>query len=321
MHVAPVTSNQDTTVVKELKKMMKKGLIKGLTELQDDSSSKSSSSKFTKYFDFGNKSYYLHGLNTFIEKLSRSIEEECLNNDNGIWAKEFNYIVHEAAVEKINPDNDNRIRDLGHGGMTISDFLNSPIAKEANLTIAEVCVLRLYTGSMYKPFNDALREIESSLEKFRSWQTCISVLYNAILKLSCMQSKRRTVYRGADRKLKEEFFGKEDDVGGGAEISFSSTSKDPKVAISYAFRGGNQDITIFEIPLESAALGADVQWISQYPEEEEIIIPPCTYLVCKEVFPIFTQSDRSIYHVVTRADISTTRPSVANIKTLTDKQD
>ena len=321
MYVASNKNKQDSFILKEIKEMGKKGLIKALTDLQQDSNNKSNNSKFTKYFEFGNKSYYLNGLNDIIEKeLSRSVEEEFLNNDNGKWADEYNYIAYEAAVEKINPDNHNRTRDLGHAGMTINDFLADPIAKKANLTLAEVCVLRLYTGSLYKPFNDALREVESNLEKFRSWQTSIAVLYKAILKLSCVQSKERVVYRGADRKLKKEFFGIEDDSRGGAEISFSSTSLDHKVAISYAFRGDNPDITIFEIPLEGVATGADVQWISQYPEEKEIIIPPCTYYVCKEVYPVFLQNSMSIHHVVIRPDISTASPNnVASIKNLTDK--
>ena len=49
------------------------------------------------------------------------------------------------------------VRDEGHQGMTLEDFLCHPSARAAGLTRAEVIALRLYTGPGYEPLNKSLR--------------------------------------------------------------------------------------------------------------------------------------------------------------------
>ena len=321
MYAVPNSNEQNSPLMIIIEDMHLKGLVEALTETDGDKTNNSENDKF-KFFEFVSRDYYIHGLTKKIQKFSRSIEEECLQNDNGKWAEEYQYIVSEPAKEKVSPNNNNRIRDKGHNGMTLKDFLDHTIAVEANLALSEVCVLRLYTGGFYQPFNETLRAIESNPEQLKSWQTCISVLYSAIIKLSCTNAKRRKVYRGADRRLKDEFFSTDDTVAGGAEVSFISSTMDPKVAVSYALRGGNKDITLFEIPLDGGSTGADVSWISQYPEEVEILFPPCTYITCTGKPKMLTSPNfiqRNICHVVVRAEISTQRPNTARILDVKDK--
>ena len=76
-----------------------------------------------------------------------------------------------------------------------------------------------------------------------------------------------------------------------------------------------KEFTIFEMPLDGISNGAHVQWVSQYPEEEEVIIPPYTYLSRTKV----SMLTKNISHITVRADISTARPYIGNIKTTTDK--
>ena len=97
-----------------------------------------------------------------------------------------------------------------------------------------------------------MRFYKESPELLEKWSTCISVLYNAIFKLSFL-SKKTTVYRGIDEnqfKLPNYFIGSDDsnDLAGGFELAFMSTSTDLPVAIEYAKRGLVSDqCSVFEI--------------------------------------------------------------------------
>jgi hypothetical protein len=317
MHSAPgkIVVSKQVMIIQELSRQ---GFIDALADANDTSGG-NTDSKFdmpSELLIFGDKSKFKDGLTRYIHKLDRSMEEECRDNDNGHWYSEYQYIVHEVAFEQVSSYNSGRIRDKGHGGMRVDDFTNHPIAKQCKLTQAEVVALRLYTGPMYKAFNNALRQVETDPSQLERWKTCISVLYSAVVSLSLNQTKKRVVYRGADKRLSEEFFNKPDDeVVGGTELAFVSTSLDYKVAISYASKDRKKEFTIFEIPLDGISNGADVQWVSQYPEEEEVIIPPCTYLSRTKV----SMLTKNISHITVRADISTARPYIGNIKTTTDK--
>ena len=91
------------------------------------------------------------------------------------------------------------------------DFQSHEMALAANLTEAEVAALRLYTGSMssssssssssslllgpmYVPLNGALRMYSNNPSLLYNWQTTISVLYSAVLKVSSL-SRPGKVYR------------------------------------------------------------------------------------------------------------------------------
>jgi len=193
----------------------------------------------TEYFIFGNIEDYQDGLLKKIHiGLFRSMKEECYNNDNGKWKNDFEYVVNEAAIEKIiDPNIPHRIRDQGHEGMILNDFLKHQMAIDAKLTQAEVASLRLYTGPFYIPWNTALRKYKEDPTLLENWQTFISVLYSAILKLSFL-SKPGKVYRGVNesiRKLNEEFYNINDsDFAGGVELAFMSTTYVIDVAVEYA---------------------------------------------------------------------------------------
>ena len=69
------------------------------------------------------------------------------------------------------------VRDHGHAGMRLADFAAHEMAVAAELTLAEVAALRLYSGPMFAPMNYALRT-----ENIKDWATTISCCYSAVLK-------------------------------------------------------------------------------------------------------------------------------------------
>ena len=60
---------------------------------------------------------------------------------------------------------------------------------------------------------------------------------------------------------------------GGAEQAFSSTTTD--IFTAYDYSGGWEvPGTILEISYDAASRGADVQFLSCYPRERELLLPP-----------------------------------------------
>ena len=274
---------------------------------------------------FGDDSDFKDGLNKKIKSLYRSMEEECYSNDDGKWKNHFDYIINQPAFEWIeDPFTPHRVRDKGHNGWTLDTFVNHDIARKARLSSAEVAALRLYTGPLYAPWNTALRNSKADLSSLELWGTCISVLYSAIFKLSFL-SEKATVYRGVNEsrfKLPDSFTdhqsGKE--FAGGVELAFMSTSTDINVAAEYAKRGTDpSNCSIFEIPFDAGSRGANVQWVSQYPYECELIYPPCTYLTCENITTRKETNLAGIRCLSVRATVSTARKEVDNIRTVKDK--
>jgi len=99
-----------------------------------------------------------------------------------------------------------------------------------------------------------------------------------------------------------------------------STSTDINVAAEYAKRGTDpSNCSIFEIPFDAGSRGANVQWVSQYPYECELIYPPCTYLTCENVTTREEGNLAGIRCLSVRATVSTARKEVDSIRTVKDK--
>ena len=64
-----------------------------------------------------------------------------------------------------------------------------------------------------------------------------------------------------------------DKFAGGVERAFMSTTENPAVALDYS---GGKDVkgTIFAMDFDQASRGAAIQWLSQYPHEEECAALP-----------------------------------------------
>ncbi len=86
-----------------------------------------------------------------------AIVEEVRALGNKDVAEQLDYILHKPASEKAFP---NGIRDKGHTGMRLKDFVEHEHARSAELEVGEVVALRLYTTSAYKEINTPLRDQE-----------------------------------------------------------------------------------------------------------------------------------------------------------------
>ena len=278
-----------------------------------------------KYFDFLTPIDYLNGLTIRIplSSLHLSMEEECLAyasaHPDGNWENEYKYVVYGVARQQ--DEGGGRIKDFGHDGLTLSDFVQLGVDRNANLSAAEVAAIRLYTGVWYKPWNHALRS-----KKYVGWETCITVLYCAILKVPFVFSPVvQTLYRGVHEtecKLPPDFFPKPGDsitVTGGVEPGFMSTTPDLEVAKEYSCRNNSQleQRTIFEMECVFPNSGADVRWCSQYPQENEQLYPPHTFFTCLNVdyFPEDSIA-AGIRRLKVRAAISNMRHNVDCIQTV-----
>ena len=77
--------------------------------------------------------------------------------------------------------------------------------------------------------------------------------------------------------------------------------------------GTTKECTIFEIEFDGGNRGAKVKWVSQFPYEEELLYPPCTYLTCKSV-----SANDGVRHIIVTASVSNARPDLKRISTVTD---
>jgi hypothetical protein len=254
-------------------------------------------SKFCSMLEFGDNSVYLRGLSGFLEEkdVLHSIESECTHNDGGDYKQIFIYVVHEEAREakEIDPATGiKKTKEKGHEGWTLQKFCLLEIAEKAGLRVAHVVVLRLYTGSLYKPWNAALRALlgvdknPDAKKLLLQWGTCIAVLYDAIILLST-QTPPTTVMRGlpADLKLPAEFTDPTAKAcagyAGGVEMGFMSTTADERTAIQFSGGPDNPGV-ILKMTFTGASRGADVQAFSMWPEEQEFIFPPFTFLTFRK---------------------------------------
>ena len=185
---------------------------------------------------------------------------------------------------------------------SIAYFMHCEQARRARLTLGEVVALRLFTGPMYAKYNEVLRvttlqenaaqpatglertvavEGTAALEA-NTYSTTIGVLISGLIKLGRIATPppNRRAYRGlADLDLQSAFF-TPDEHGfcGVVEPAFLSMSDDEATALRYSGLADGKKAIIFELQLGKASLGAEVEWLSQFPHERERILPPWTHL-------------------------------------------
>ena len=252
------------------------------------------------------------GLKGFMRPPTRSIAEEMRHNCDGAYWPEFQYVVSGVAREEdtgeVCP------RDQGHGGWALADFMRLEPVLAAKLTEPEVVVLRLYTGRLYAPWNAALR----ARHGLDAWATCVAVLYEAAFKMSLLGDRRATVYRGVDEsrlRLPATMTGPaaRDGFAGGVEPAFMSTTTD--LAVAEAFAGGaGAPGTIFEFEFDLVSRGADLQCLSMYPAERELLWPPCTAIT---VTAVVQKGPKRM--VRARASVSAARYDMGCIATVEDR--
>jgi hypothetical protein len=87
------------------------------------------------------------------------------------------------------------------------------------------------------------------------------------------------VYRGVSGGMlpREFWFKNEYGIRGGVELAFMSTTTNRDVAICYSKPSNEETCSmVFEIQMGMVDRGAEMSWVSQFPEEVEILFPPLT---------------------------------------------
>jgi hypothetical protein len=91
---------------------------------------------------------------------------------------------------------------------------------------------------------------------------------------------------------------------GGVEMAFMSTTGDPQIALDFS-GGPDKKGSIFEIKFTAASRGVDVQLISLWPQEKELLYAPLTYLTCQDTK---TVGEKKLIKL--DATMSTARPNL-----------
>ena len=158
-------------------------------------------------------------------------------------------------------------------GMRLADFHKSSAPTDAGLSIAEVAALRLYTTAAYKSINGPLRE-QGRLQLHPLAATVFHI-HQAVKKLRIVHRNRnsQTLWRGMKHvTVSQAFF----EAGGGTECAPMSTTSELAVAMDYA---AAEYAVLLRIHVESFHfIGANVEFLSAFPRENEILYPPLTYL-------------------------------------------
>ena len=205
-----------------------------------------------------------------------TLGEHCDDKDR----ERFAYVFEQPAA-LLEQDNGKK-RDIGNEGLTLDDFCKQPDARKAGLTKEHVLALRLYTSNSYGRINDPLRDGI----KPHPFAATTYYIHDAIAKLRLTRANDatavRTFWRGLDdMAVSDDFMAQ-----GGTEIGCMSTTESIDVARKFAkVRGyveaGEEKANPLLLKVEATSLmvcGADIGWLSMYPEEKEVLFPPLTYL-------------------------------------------
>ena len=155
----------------------------------------------------------------------------------------------------------------------------------AMLRLEHVLALRLYTATpvsfaLNNPLRNFKRDGAMVMKPIRMgdehpFPVTVTVLNDAIKRLRDTEGKAVvTLWRGLknmDLRADSDFL-----LAGGVEMSSMSTSYDLRTALFYSL---SPHSILFKIVTRSfMERGADLEWISCFPEERECLFPPCTFL-------------------------------------------
>ena len=170
-------------------------------------------------------------------------------------------------------------------GMVLADFVNHADAQEARLTPAHVAALRLYTSAAYNSINGPLRDVSRFREgRPHPLAATVAFIDEAARRLKRVSSHRphanepRPLYRGMRNIEMPEAFLR----NGGIELAPMSATFDLDTAMHFATGGARA--TVMRIHnLDWTERGADLRFLSCYPNEEESLYAPLAFLRCRAV--------------------------------------
>jgi len=269
----------------------------------------------TASLSYGNRNAFVDGIDDMIAKPVLSMHEECMQpHEWKDWkgatytlAEEWAY-VNGPAHASVGHTAGNR--DIANDGKTPHDFLeminlfierrraegHGALLPESHafLTLDEVLAVRLYSGPGYQPINDFLRQVSRLTGEFRTQVLChprltlcatIGHICRAIRKLSAVttpQEANEHLYRGVRGELERTFWVPDQmDMICAVDMAFMSTSRNQQTPIDYMGGGNHNVLWKLETRQESDTgfhRGANIEMLSQYAAEQEVLFPPCTML-------------------------------------------
>jgi hypothetical protein len=177
----------------------------------------------------------------------------------------------------------NNLRKVLTGGfqyqnvhLTVEDLVQHDSAVAAKLAYHHVVALRLYTSPFFDSINAPLRA--EPLQRPHPFAATVYFITQAINLLRQVDAKKpdrnepRVYWRGCrDLAVGDSFLS-----DGGTEIACMSASADREVAVGFA---KSKCPLVFKIETDNfMSRGANVSFLSVYPNEREVLYPPLTYL-------------------------------------------
>ena len=163
--------------------------------------------------------------------------------------------------------------------MELLDFYAHPSARKANLSIAEVAALRIYSTAAFKRINAPLRDPERRAKgEAHPLPLAVHLIKEAVGKLRAIDALGETarrgldLYRGMSNVLVADRFIEE----GGTELAPMSTTASIGTALEYA--ASSNGLVLRLRTRSSMERGADIRFVSAFPAEKEYLFPPLVYL-------------------------------------------
>jgi len=214
-----------------------------------------------------------------------AVEEEVRSHGSAEDVAQLEYVLNQPASEEATAHG---VRDQGRNGERLIDFASHPAARSAELGLAHILGLRLYTTSVYllinRPLRDLARDADGGvlmpprMANAHPLPATVAFISDAIKKLRAASAEsagayeRQTLYRGMRNMFADHEFVER----GGTELAPMSTTTDLRVAVKYA---ASAESLLFEIETASfMERGADLSFLSAFPAERELLFLPLTYL-------------------------------------------
>lgn len=210
------------------------------------------------------------------------IEEECAAFPH--VRDLLHYVLHEPCTEVETTLNGRR--DAGRQGQTLADFVAHPAARNAGLSEAHVVALRLFTTQAFAYVNDPLveRRDDNTCATQHPLPVTLHFIDDALRKLlAAPVDGSASPTQTADRAGGPQLFRGMQNLRpsndflsvGGTSVAPTSTTSSLEVAVRSSLSGNS---LLLKLAPGHRAVGVDVRWLSVYPEEDEVLLPPLCFL-------------------------------------------